>query len=191
MDCLLGNYMSNRISAFQKLFVHLFADLVLSSRVHLILIFYLLWPAYWKNGPHDAGAEKIIILIFSSKYFLYFFGETTICICVQLLRNFWSNSMTFQIFVNSVFIKRNQLDFESSLLRGCNLCLALIFCQQSSPSMLWKFSQGGCFSPTLPHYDLPWSHWLNCSPALPFLPPDYAKHVDKEPRHQQISFSHL
>ena len=98
MDCLLGNYMSNRISAFQKLFVHLFADLVLSSRAHLILIFDLLWPAYWKNGPHDAGAEKIIILIFSSKYFLYFFGETTICICAQLLRNFWSNSMTFQIW---------------------------------------------------------------------------------------------
>ena len=72
MDCLLGNYMSNRISAFQKLFVHLFADLVLSSRAHLILVFDLLWPAYWKNGPHDAGAEKIIILIFPSKHFSIF-----------------------------------------------------------------------------------------------------------------------
>ena len=74
MDYFLGNYMSNRISAFHKLFVHLFADLVLSSRAHLILIFHLLWPAYWKNGPHDAGAEKIVIFIFPS-YSSIFLGR--------------------------------------------------------------------------------------------------------------------
>ena len=86
MDCILGNYMSNRVSAFQELFVHLFADLVLSSRAHLILVFDLLWPAYWKNGPHNAGAEKIIILILPQKYFFYISLEK---LQFAYARNFW------------------------------------------------------------------------------------------------------
>ena len=117
MDCLLGNYMSNRISAFQKLFVHLFADLVLSSRAHLILIFDLIWPAYWKNSPHDAGAEKIIVLFFPSKFFYNSLKKLQ----DAFARNFWETfnqiPWLFKFGIIAIFFTIQQLN--GRLLSNC------------------------------------------------------------------------
>ena len=98
-------------------------------------------------------------------------------------------STVFVIFVNYIFIKRSQQSLKVAFSEAVIFVLLCVFvCSLDCPC---------CESPLkgvvlLQHYLImicP-GHTDYCSPALPFLPPDYAKHVDKEPRHQQISFSH-